>query len=586
MKKYIFYVVILIQLNTSFVFGQISTANYNREEVEKIPQEKIYLHYNSSFLMSGDYLLFTMYCFDTKTFNLSQLSKVGYIELVNSNKKSVFKTKLKLNNGIGYGDFFIPTSLPSGDYKIIAYTQWMRNGSLENFFRNDISIINPFQKEQTAILQKENSKNSDTLNTKHVINNTTKFSTLENANLEILFNDTIFASRKKVSIDFKSKVDDFILGNYSVSVRKLDELKIPNKLDAVNFNFINKSTFKAEKNFFLPELRGELLIGKIYKKNTKTVAKNVKIGLSIPGKNYIFKIASSNDNGIFYFNIDILYESENAILQIIGKDRDNYSLELTPDIPIAYNDLTFFNFKINKNAKETILKHSIYNQIENNYASAKPNVQKKLAPLTPFFSADAKTYYLDDYTRFPTVQETIIEIINEVYVRQHNKEKELFTRVYKEEGNSELQPLVLIDGILVQNQNNFINSKASRIKSISVVNKLYSYGAQLFEGIISFETFNGDYSVSITDAVIKKITLFKPQFPKDYFVQKYNSDTDYSRIPDYRSQLYWNPKFTLTAENKNISFFTSNNKGIYEFCLEGFTKTGKPITVKKQFLVN
>ena len=44
------------------------------------------------------------------------------------------------------------TALESGNYKIIAYTQWMRNSDIQNFYQNDISIINPFQENQKSIL--------------------------------------------------------------------------------------------------------------------------------------------------------------------------------------------------------------------------------------------------------------------------------------------------------------------------------------------------------------------------------------------------------------------------------------------------
>lgn len=57
-----------------------------------------------------------------------------------------------MESGIGYGDFIIPVSVNSGNYKLIAYTQWMKNEGIDSFFASDISIINPFQGNQQAIL--------------------------------------------------------------------------------------------------------------------------------------------------------------------------------------------------------------------------------------------------------------------------------------------------------------------------------------------------------------------------------------------------------------------------------------------------
>jgi hypothetical protein len=71
------------------------------------------------------------------------VSKIGYIELIDSNNQNVYKIYLK--NGTGQGDFFIPTTLKTGDYKLVAYTTWMLNRSVTALFQVSISIINPFQ---------------------------------------------------------------------------------------------------------------------------------------------------------------------------------------------------------------------------------------------------------------------------------------------------------------------------------------------------------------------------------------------------------------------------------------------------------
>ena len=47
---------------------------------------------------------------------------------------------------MGQGDFFLPADVVSGNYKIIAYTQWMKNGIDQHYFQSNIVIINPMQK--------------------------------------------------------------------------------------------------------------------------------------------------------------------------------------------------------------------------------------------------------------------------------------------------------------------------------------------------------------------------------------------------------------------------------------------------------
>ena len=43
--------------------------------------------------------------------------------------------------------------------------------------------------------------------------------------------------------------------------------------------------------------------------------------------------------------------------------------------------------------------------------------------------------------------------------------------------------------------------------------------------------------------------------------------------------------FDLIQEESNIVFYTSDNLGEYKICLEGFTKDGKPISIREKFNV-
>ena len=68
------------------IFG-LSSKNHaqpnNKSDLYyKIPQEKVFLHYNSTFLLSGEKLLYKIYCINSKTKKLSNLSQIAYVELI------------------------------------------------------------------------------------------------------------------------------------------------------------------------------------------------------------------------------------------------------------------------------------------------------------------------------------------------------------------------------------------------------------------------------------------------------------------------------------------------------------------------
>ncbi len=308
--------------------------------------------------------------------------------------------------------------------------------------------------------------------------------------------------------------------------------------------------------------------------------------MSIPGEDYLFKISNTNKSGVFYFNLEEKTQNATAIFQVLSNDKENYIIKLIAPKPIDYSDLVFNEFKLTKESKEFLLNYSIYNQVENAYKSVKTDSISNIKYNPPFYDSKAKEFLLDDYTRFPTIKETVIEIISSVYTKNTNGNYSLHVRIYGE-GNvisSEL-PLVLVDGNLVQNQNDLVFYNPRNVKKISVVSEQYVYGGKIFKGLISIETFDGSYVHNISGDYMKKVNLKKPLLNKNYFNQVYDDSSNFDRIPDYRRQLLWEPNFKLDNDESNIIFYTSDNVGDYEICLEGFTKEGKPVSIRKTFKV-
>ena len=77
------------------------------------------------------------------------------------------------------------------------------------------------------------------------------------------------------------------------------------------------------------------------------------------------------------------------------------------------------------------------------------------------------------------------------------------------------------------------------IEKISVVGEQYAYGGKIFRGIISLQTYNGNYQQNISADYIRNATLVKPLPVKKYFNQVYDESHKYDLIPDYRGQLLW-----------------------------------------------
>jgi len=106
------------------------------------PQEKVYLHLDKPYYAIGDDIWFKAYVFNTKTSSPTDLSKILYVELINEKDSIKKQLKLPLMSGITWGDFKLTDSLSEGNYRIRAYTKYMRNFGADFFYDKTIKIGN------------------------------------------------------------------------------------------------------------------------------------------------------------------------------------------------------------------------------------------------------------------------------------------------------------------------------------------------------------------------------------------------------------------------------------------------------------
>lgn len=100
--------------------------------------EKVYLHFDKPYYATGDTIYFKAYVTLGERHQLSALSGVLHAELINTANKVAQGIKVQLVNGLGWGDFTLPDSLPAGNYRVRAYTRWMLNDG--NLFEQTIPV--------------------------------------------------------------------------------------------------------------------------------------------------------------------------------------------------------------------------------------------------------------------------------------------------------------------------------------------------------------------------------------------------------------------------------------------------------------
>ena len=587
MKKIKIIGVFSLLVLASFANAQVVTSAVDAKYANA-PAEAIYVHHSGSLFFTGEYLFYKVYCREMRSERLSRLSKVAYVELIGQNQEVVFRHKIALDKGVGASDFFIPNSTPSGNYKLVAYTHWMKNLGVEGYFQSDISIINPYRGNQTPILNND----SEVIETPTIVNSekvTPTYADDSNgyAEFKIELARNSFKKRSPIQMTIKNAIRERGFGNYSVSVKKIDEIPVVQNHTAMSYEtaLIKKET--VSKLQYTPEASGALLTGVVYDKQTGAPAADKDVAISIGGDDFFFKVTTTNDNGMFQFALDPYYPKEVAVVELLEDNLDNYTVTIHPFKASNYSKLAFTSFKIDKSMAGAIKKRSISNQIENGFFSVKPDTVRPLPLEQPFTKYEKFTRYnLDDYTRFKTLEEVFKEIVTAVWTANDGNGKKV-VKVFHNDftAPSEDPPLLFIDGVFVANHNDFLAYDALKVQQIGMIRNKYRFGNKDYQGVILVETIPGDYKNSNLGDFAKELQVFPAQREKQYFFQNYNSNLDFSKIPDYRSQLLWNPEIVLTTSQKELQFFTSDVVGEFEIVVEGFTQEGRPVSLREVFTV-
>jgi hypothetical protein len=142
MKKSKLILILLITINNPFyITNNIYSQNQNLSDSQKIV-EKVYLNTDRDYYSPGDDIWFKAYLIDASEMLLSNHSNNLHVELISPDSKIVDSRIIKLDEGLGNGDFQLSGNLQSGLYRLRAYTNYMRNFGDQLFFMKDITIIN------------------------------------------------------------------------------------------------------------------------------------------------------------------------------------------------------------------------------------------------------------------------------------------------------------------------------------------------------------------------------------------------------------------------------------------------------------
>ncbi|HEX8608703.1 MAG TPA: Plug domain-containing protein [Pedobacter sp.] len=107
------------------------------------PQEKVYLHTDKPYYVVGDTIWFKAYVTIGNKHQLSAMSGALYVDLITESDSLAVALKLPVTSGMSKGSFVLAdSSFREGNYRLRAYTQWMRNAGSGYYFDKVVAIGN------------------------------------------------------------------------------------------------------------------------------------------------------------------------------------------------------------------------------------------------------------------------------------------------------------------------------------------------------------------------------------------------------------------------------------------------------------
>lgn len=143
MKK-LFYIMIPIILLSSYMIKENSAIKIIKkinQYFQERPMERIFLHLDKPYYVSGDDLWYAGYILNYNSNTTSDLSEILHVELFNKEGKSIVKQKNRVINGLAQGLIELPDSLSADYYLIKGYTNWSRNFEEGLLFSHYVKIV-------------------------------------------------------------------------------------------------------------------------------------------------------------------------------------------------------------------------------------------------------------------------------------------------------------------------------------------------------------------------------------------------------------------------------------------------------------
>ena len=535
--------------------------------------ERTYLTTDRDVYVAGEPLWYSAFCLDANRGTLSTVSSVAYVELHNA-QTMVASGKVALVNGRGAGQLSLPASLPTGNYRLVAYTaqnRAERNYDFNGLASKTISVFNVFSgdrvKDGVEVVPEEE---YERLRIKSGMTNERRGDIALSWTGEGLVVEN--RGGQPVTLSLTVTHDDGFVSNGNPGIA--DFMAAVHRVGPRRFD-----------DTILPEYEGEIIHGHItgFSEEMRPKLLGKYAFISTPStKSDVYSSVIDNDGKVAFFTGNI-YGTHEYICEIEGIDPSlNCFIEL---------ESPFVNAKVaapeklrmSESLREALLSRSVSMQIERHFTSD-TLLDPLLVHQSGLFGEYEYVYILDDYTRFTTMEEVLIEFVTEMRARRRSDgSRDIQIRL--DNGNqpifSSLPTLMLLDGVPVFDQQKIMDYDPLLVEAIHIYPQTYYIGSRSYEGVANFVTYKHNLPGFQFGSNVRVVDFQGVSWPTAFTGEALRSEEDY---PDYRQTVYWHPLLEVApGQTLVIPCKLPDYKGDFKVSLEGLSTDGTPLQAGTSF---
>lgn len=549
----------------------VTAANAQPAKKAEPVYERTYIATDKDAYVAGDRIWCSAFCFRADSLGMSKKSAVAYVEILSFNGDIMKTAKIFLDGGRGAGYVDLPESMPTGNYRMLAFTAVNKNEKGYDFLRNS-KVISVFNAKSPSKIRDKVEAVSDKL---YADGKAALASDPEKGDLKLSIPGT---ARKggRIAIGLENGEKENV--SLSVSVYHNDAIAPAEDKSITSFE-VGRGSLGAYTPEFLTETEGEIIYAKLAGKDRDAILRDEPAPTA-----YISTASSIGDTytGLIGKNGDIVFMTNNIYgdIEVVTEvgDLENEELVGLVDIQSPFvnveSDVPVLRIA-ECIAKDVVARGRQMQTFRMEYADSLGDFRPRREEF-PYTAESALVYNLDDYTRFPTIREVLVEITQEVRVRGRNNKQKIQVLTKDLEGDGGLSmswetSLVLLDGVPVFKHKDMMDYDAMLLKEIDIWREKFIIGNRTFFGVVNFVSKKGNMAFMDFGSNVRIIDYDGVCYPMEFTGRYGNGE-------DTRQTILWRPEVEIApGESASLNCQIPDYPGTFDIVVEGVTEDGSTI---------